>query len=69
MGPEFEIGQVVYLVTDPEQQPRMITGYMVREGKRRIWLVSGPEGEIERYGMELRADRDLVMATGGTVEV
>ena len=26
----FEIGQIVYSVTDPEQNARMITGYTVR---------------------------------------
>ena len=27
----FEIGQIVYSVTDPEQNARMITGYTIRK--------------------------------------
>ena len=27
----FAIGQLVYSITDPEQNPRMITGYTIRK--------------------------------------
>ena len=32
MKVQFEIGEAVYLVTDPEQHERIIAGYNVRQG-------------------------------------
>jgi hypothetical protein len=30
--PAFELGEIVYLITDPEQMPRMVTGYYINPG-------------------------------------
>jgi hypothetical protein len=30
--PAFELGEIVYLITDPEQMPRMVTGYYISPG-------------------------------------
>lgn len=35
--PKFKIGEIVYSITDPEQNARMVTGYTVR--KKRIDLL------------------------------
>jgi hypothetical protein len=30
--PAFELGEIVYLITDPDQQERMVTGYYINPG-------------------------------------
>ena len=29
--PKFKIGEIVYSITDPEQNARMVTGYTIRK--------------------------------------
>lgn len=39
--PKFKIEAIVYLITDVEQKPRMVTGYTVRKDGMLYILASG----------------------------
>lgn len=49
---KFNTGDIVYLIHDPEQCERMITGIVVRFGHY-IYMVSCAEEETEHYENEL----------------
>lgn len=58
----FNIGQTVYLKTDPDQLARLITGYSVRP-QSICYYVSCKTEESTHYEFELRADKDVLMTT------
>ena len=49
--PIFEIGQTVYIITDPDQYARIVTGYTVRKNGQIFYLVSfvNKESQFEEY--------------------
>ena len=54
--PIFEIGQTVYIVTDPDQYARIVTGYTVR--KHLIYyLVSLVDNEKQFEDYELTTEK------------
>lgn len=61
---EFEIGQPVYLKTDKEQLQRIVTGMIIRHGTILYHLSQGT-GETVHYGVEICAERDVILATTG----
>lgn len=52
INPAFNIGERVYLITDPEQLPRMITRYLVGK-KSLLYEVSVGEGLSYHHDYEL----------------
>lgn len=38
--PKFKIGEIVYSITDPEQNARMVTGYTIRKNGLISYLVT-----------------------------
>lgn len=52
MRPKYTIGETVYLKTDPDQLPRMCTGYTVRAHSVEYNLVSGTVSSWH-YGIEI----------------
>ncbi|WP_421977850.1 hypothetical protein [Roseivirga seohaensis] len=62
LGAEFSLGQTVYLKTDDEQKPRMISGMMIRPGSIQYAVNSGAT-ESWHYDIEISVDRDILMIT------
>lgn len=58
---EFNIRDTVYLVTDPDQFPRIITGYIVREAGIIYFVAKGME-ESTHYGFEISHDKNILTA-------
>ena len=61
--PAFKIGQIVYLKTDPEQEMRIVTGYIVRETSI-LYYVSHGVNESEHYHFELSENKDVLLSLG-----
>jgi len=60
---QFEMGEIVYLKTDPEQRPRQIVGIVLSiDGGMLYKCVAGLEVDLH-FEAELLRDRDMVMAT------
>lgn len=53
MDPKFPIGSFCYLITDPEQAKRMVTGISLRPGNTLYLLTSGSSPETAHYEMEI----------------
>lgn len=57
----FEIGQIVYLKTDPEQNERIITGIMVRPTML-IYYIAFGMNETTHYDIEITTEKDVLKA-------
>lgn len=57
LKPAFCIGQIVFLITDPEQEDRMITGYIVRPQQIVYYLSKGTQ-ETVHYEMEIATEKN-----------
>ena len=55
----FEIGDTVYIKTDPDQKARMVTGHKIRKTAL-IYLVSFISTEDEYADFELTGEEDKV---------
>lgn len=56
---KFEIGQIVYLKTDPEQLPRIITGIMIAPTAALVYWTSMGMVEGRHYDIEISATKDV----------
>lgn len=59
---EFEIGQTVYLRTDKDQAPRIITAIIIKPGALLYELGSGAVSTWH-YGFEVSVDVDVLKTT------
>jgi hypothetical protein len=60
---EYQIGDIVYLITDDEQLPRMVTGAVIRPNGSIVYYLSiGATTETLHYSIEIASDRDLLKA-------
>jgi len=60
---EFMIQQTVYLKTDKEQKPRLVTGISLRPFNSVTYGLTENAIETWHYGFEINDERDIVMAT------
>jgi hypothetical protein len=60
---EFMIQQTVYLKTDKEQKPRLVTGIQLRPFNSITYGITEGTNESWHYGFEISDERDIVMAT------
>lgn len=58
----FDIGDSVYLRTDPEQSERLVTGINVRESGISYAVTCGTN-ESWHYAFEMTRERDIIKAT------
>jgi hypothetical protein len=58
----FDIGDSVYLRTDPEQAERLVTGINVRESGISYAVTCGTN-ESWHYAFEMTKERDIIKAT------
>lgn len=56
MDPEHAIGSEVFLKTDQERLPRMVTGYIVRPTGV-LYLLSSAATETEHYAIEIEKEK------------
>lgn len=54
---KFKIGQIVFLITDPEQSERIITGYIVRPNQI-IYYVTFGTLESTHYDIEIALNKN-----------
>ena len=55
--PKFKIGEIVYSITDPEQNARMITGFTVRKNGLISYLVTFIDCERQFEDFELSSEK------------
>ena len=55
--PKFKIGEIVYSITDPEQNARMITGYTIRKNGLISYLVTFIDCERQFEDFELSSEK------------
>ena len=60
---EFEIRDTVYLITDPEQNARMVIGINVRDGGLTYNVVHGTQ-DSWHYGFEMSGEKREKGAAG-----
>lgn len=61
---KFERRQIVYLVTDTEQKPRIVTGYKIRMNGSILYILScGIMQDSEHFECEISDTKDTVLAT------
>lgn len=58
--PAFDIGETVYLLTDVDQLPRIVTGYLVRKDMI-IYYLSQACSETTHYDFEICRDKQLIL--------
>ena len=59
---KFDIGQIVYLKTDPEQRERIVLGMSIKPGCIYYSLGCGVD-ESWHYDFEITTQRDIIKAT------
>lgn len=57
---KYNFGQIVYLNTDVEQKPRMVTGFVIRKDGFLYYISSG-ETETSHYEYEMSSDKNILM--------
>jgi len=60
---EFQLQQTVYLKTDKEQKPQLVTGMSLRPFNSVTYGITESSNETWHYGFEISDERDIVMAT------
>ena len=55
--PKFKIGEIVYSITDPEQNARMVTGYTIRKNGLISYLVTFIDCERQFEYFELTNEK------------
>jgi len=59
---EYEIEETVYLTTDKEQLPRIVTGFSLRPFNSVSYYLSHGTQETIHYAFEISPTRDELMA-------
>ena len=55
--PKFKIGEIVYSITNPEQNARMVTGYTIRKNGLISYLVTFIDCERQFEDFELSSEK------------
>lgn len=57
---KFDIGQIVYLKTDEDQLPRIITGLTIRGNNVLVYCLSSGTSESWHYDFEISEEKVLI---------
>lgn len=57
INPKYKIGEIVYSITDPEQNARMVTGYTIRKNGLISYLVTFIDCERQFEDFELSSEK------------
>lgn len=63
IDPKYNIGDTVYIITDKEQNPNIITGIIVRPGNNLLYKLSTKSGEQDYFDIEISNAKDIILAT------
>lgn len=55
---KFKQGQIVYLITDEDQKPRIVVGYKIRGGHIQYLLASGIN-ETYHFDIEISTNKNI----------
>jgi len=58
---KYSFGQTVYLITDQEQLPRVVTGIRINPYKTLLYYLSGGTQETVHYDFEISAEKNLLI--------
>jgi len=58
---QHNIGELVFLITDPDQYPHLVTGYLVRNDGIR-YALSMKGSETYHYDFEIISEKDIIKA-------
>jgi hypothetical protein len=59
---EYQVKETVYLTTDTEQRPRLVTAILVRESHIMYYLSCGTE-ETSHYYFEISKEVNILLTT------
>jgi len=59
----YQIGEVVYLKTDEDQQPRMITGIVLRPNNTVLYYLTNSTTETSHFDIEISREKSLIFTT------
>lgn len=59
---EYQVKETVYLTTDTEQRPRLVTAILVRESHIMYYLSCGTE-ETSHYHFEISKEVNILLTT------
>ena len=57
--PRYKIGEIVFSITDPEQNARMVTGYTIRKSGLILYLVTFIDCERQFEDFELSSEKNI----------
>lgn len=60
---KFNLNDLVYLVTDPDQKERIVTGILLVHNSMKFWISCG-DTETCHYEPELSAEKDVLKSMG-----
>ncbi len=58
---QFKIGELVYLKTDPNQEVRMVIGYVLRYHDILIYTLSCGDNESNHYDLEISTEKNILI--------
>ena len=59
---EFKIGQTVFIKTDKEQYPRVVTGIALRPSNSVTYCLAQNVTETWHYGFEISDEKDILLS-------
>lgn len=59
----FEIGDIVFLKTDPDQRQRIVTSILVRDGGTLSYELSCGTDSKWVYGLEISSEKNVLVST------
>lgn len=59
---KFDIGDLVYCITDKEQQPRLITVIQITQSGLKYFADHGPDGNYY-YDFQLSLDKNIMLTS------
>lgn len=65
LDPKFDWGQIVYLKTDCDQLPRIVTAMKIRENAPIEYGLSCVDRETFHYELEISESKNLLLITTG----
>ncbi|MDP3561716.1 MAG: hypothetical protein Q8R83_06035 [Legionellaceae bacterium] len=61
---KYTFGDIVYLITDCEQEERMVTDIKISPGPQVVYCLTCGTAHTEHYEMEISSRRDINKAMG-----
>ena len=57
----FEIGEIVYLKTDTDQEPHIVTGIQLKNKQISYILSCGRMSDVYCYDIEIQREKDMLL--------